>query len=135
MESIALATDATGFVLRITREDTERKLFVARAFYVGVRRNWSRGSRAVFVQRMSADMFVGCGTIERLVEIEDMEESEKQLCMRNNWYGKVLFEVVVKFLPPVSSAAAKVSMLQTGEQIAASEIEKISAMALTKIIS
>ena len=79
-------------------------------------------------------MFIGCGTIERLIEFDDLEQSERKLCEMNNWYGKILFGILIKFLPAVSSAADQ-PVLQTGSQIAASEIDRISAMASARIVS
>lgn len=156
-----------GFVLRITREDLERMLFVNRTFYVGIRRNWTSGSKALFVKRsLSGDSFIGTGIIEQFIPLDDLTEREKQLCRTNNWYGKILFKLVTKFLPAVngttlaagrdggnniSSTANNIdtnndddtntspnnnpSVLQTGEQVPLSEIEKISAAALTRLTS
>jgi hypothetical protein len=134
--------NAFGFALRIAREEVERKLFIDRIFYIGIKRNWHRGSKVIFVKRsLSGDSFVGSAVVERFVLTNHMSDTEQRLCTTNNWYGKIVFRIVTKFLPAVSVEASagaggnRLLGLQTGEQVPTSEIEKISQMASARLTS
>ena len=92
-------SEPTGYILRIHRDELEeRQLFVRRAFYVSIRRDWSRGTKVLFVRK---DAFVGSGVIDRFVGIDGLEEPEKKLCIENNWYGKIVFAMLARFVPSV----------------------------------
>ena len=92
-------SEPAGYILRIHRDELEeRQLLVRRAFYVSVRRDWSRGTKVLFVRK---DAFVGSGVIDRFVGIDGLEEPEKELCLENNWYGKIVFAMLARFVPSV----------------------------------
>ena len=125
-------------MFRITREGVQRRLFLERTFYVGLRREWARGSKAIFVKRLaSGDSFTGSGIIERFIPLNGLKESERKICSENNWNGKILFAIVIKFIPPigVSIRSDGLRSLQTGQEISDAEIERISAAAETRVIS
>lgn len=91
--------EPASYILRIHRDELEeRQLFSRRAFYVSVRRDWSRGTKVLFVRK---DAFIGSGVIDRFVGIDGLEELEKKLCLENNWYGKIVFAMLARFVPSV----------------------------------
>lgn len=94
-----------GFCLRV-REEQERQLYVRRELYVGIRRDWSRGTKILFVKKTPAgDMVIGSGVLDRVAELAEMSEEEKRRCLENNWYGKMSFSTLARFQVPVSQTA------------------------------
>ena len=92
-----MSDEPSGYILRI-KDELERQLLVRHSFYVGIRRDWSRGTRVLFVKK---DAFVGSGVIDRFIAIDGLEEPEKKLCLDNNWYGKIVFEKLARFVPAI----------------------------------
>lgn len=94
-----------GFCLRV-KEEQERQLYVLRELYVGIRRDWARGTKVLFVKKtLSGDIFIGSGILGSVVELEQMGEDEKKRCLENNWYGKLVFLTIARFTVPVSETA------------------------------
>jgi hypothetical protein len=87
-----------GYILRLQRDEHERQLYAKRSLYVGIRRDWGRGTQILFAKK---DSFIGSGVIDRVVDLEDMNEDEKKLCLENNWYAKIVFAKLARFYPPV----------------------------------
>lgn len=128
--------DSPSFALRL-RESQERQLRVRRALYVGIRRDWSRGSKIVLVKKApSGDSIIAVGTLERVAELGDMDADEKKLCMDSNWYGKMLFSQVARFYPPIPVSATELAGVQPAllHGHAVSNVSKIEAMS-AKIIA
>ena len=90
-----------SFVLRI--KDQERRLYTGRKLYVGIRRYWDKDSRLFFVDKADDedDVIIGAGILKKIAELDSMDNQERRLCLQNNWYGKIVFERVERFLPPV----------------------------------
>lgn len=95
-----------GYILRLQRDEHERQLYAKHLLYVGIRRGWGRGTQILFAKK---DAFIGSGVIDRVVDLEDMNEDEKKLCLENNWYAKMVFAKLVRFHPsvPVQDTPAK----------------------------
>jgi hypothetical protein len=73
---------------------------------VGIRRDWSRGTKILFVKKMPAgDMVMGSGVLDRVTELAGMGEEEKRRCLENNWYGRMSFSTIARFHVPVSQTA------------------------------
>jgi len=91
--------------------------------------------RVLFLRK---DSFVGAGTIDKFVTVEQLEESERMLCVENNWYAKITFSRVVRFVPSISvlhtSVEAQNPLMVHGASISKAEAVKIEAMASAKII-
>ncbi len=130
-----------GFVLRI--KDQDRRLYAGHHLYVGIRREWQKGSRLFFVEKNTReeaeDVITGSGVFEKTIEVDAMGEQERRLCLQNNWYGKIVFEYVERFLPPVpvpstTLASTRPALLHglavTGEQTA-----EINSLVSSRIIS
>lgn len=126
-----------SFALRI-RESQERQLRTNHTLYVGIRRDWSFGSKIALVKKgPSGDFVIAVGTVERVTETDGMEGDEKKQCIKNNWYGKIVFSQVARLYPPVSVSATELAPVQPAllhGQIV-SDMQKIEDMSSTKIIS
>ena len=129
--------EPASYILRIHRDELEeRQLFSRRAFHVSVRRDWSRGTKVLFVRK---DAFVGSGVIDRFVGIDGLEEPEKKLCLENNWYGKIVFAMLARFHPPVpvqdTPAAGQNPLTLHGASVSSSDVQQIEKSAAARIIS
>ncbi|HEX2615435.1 MAG TPA: hypothetical protein VHL10_08065, partial [Nitrososphaera sp.] len=95
-------TDEPGYIIRIARDDIEKQLYARRSIYVGIRRDWSRGARILFIRRAgSDDVFIGSGVVDKIVVAGGLAEEERKLCLENNWYGKLAFAKLARFHPVV----------------------------------
>jgi hypothetical protein len=131
-----VSDDPAGFILRIQNDELERQLFSLHTFYVGIKRDWSRGVGILFVRR---DMFIGSGTIDRVIALNHLQEPERKLCIENNWYAKLVFSRLARFVSAVpvqdTPAAGQNPRALHGASIAGFEALQIEAMAPAKIIS
>jgi len=126
-----------SFVLRV--KDQERFLYTKHELYVGIRRNWEKGSRLFFVGRTNADALIGAGIFEKTIELDAMDHQERQLCLQNNWYGRMVFERVERFLPPLSVqdtalAGTKPALLH-GLEISEAQAAEIDGLVASRIVS
>jgi hypothetical protein len=125
-----------SYILRIQNDELERQLFGRRAFYVGITRDWSRGTRVLFVRK---DAFAGSGVIDRFIATDGLEEWERKLCAENNWYGKIVFSRLTRLLPAVpvqdTPAAGQNPLALHGASISNSEAVQIEESASARIIS
>ena len=94
-----------GFCLRV-KEEQERQLYVRRELYIGIRRDWARRTKILFVKKtLSGDIFIGSGILGSVVELAQMGEDEKRRCLENNWYGKLAFLTIARFTVPVGETS------------------------------
>ena len=129
--------EPASYILRIHRDELEeRQLFSRRAFYVSVRRDWSRGTKVLFVRK---DAFIGSGVIDRFVGIDGLEELEKKLCLENNWYGKIVFAMLARFVPSVpvqdTPVAGQNPIALHGASMPGSDALQIERLAHARIMS
>jgi len=129
-------SEPSSYILRIPKDELERQLFSRRTVYVSVSRDWSQGTLVLFVRK---DLFIGSGLIERFVALDMLEELEKKLCLENNWYGKIVFARLARFVPgvPVLStpAAGQKPLALHGSSIAGIDALQIEGLATARIIS
>jgi hypothetical protein len=126
----------SSYILKIQRDELERQLFGRHTFYVNISRGWSHGMVVLFVKK---DMFIGSGVIDRFVGLDGIEEGEeKRLCIENNWYGKIVFARLSRFVPPVpvqdTPAANQNPLALHGAKLSKEVAAKIEQMATGKII-
>jgi hypothetical protein len=96
-----IASFAVAFILRL-KEEQERALYAKHMLYVGVRRDWTGGSKILLVKKgITGDVFAASGIFEKIVELDAMDQQERKMCLQNNWYGRMMFERIDRFLPPV----------------------------------
>jgi hypothetical protein len=124
-----------SFILRVQKDELERQLFSLRTFYVGIKRNWSRETRVLFVRK---DAFICSGVIDRVIALDDLQEHERKLCIENNWYAKMVFSKLARFLPAVplreTPAAGQNPLVLHGASIPSLEALQIERLAPAKII-
>jgi hypothetical protein len=130
-----LSDEPPSYILRI-KEELERQLFARRSIYVGISRDWSPGTAVLFVKK---DAFTGSGVVDRFVAIDDLQEQERKICIENNWYGKIVFERLVRFIPAIpvqdTPVAGQNLLALHGATISSSEALQIEGLALAKIIT
>ena len=131
-----MSDDPSSYILRISRDELQRQLYIRHSFCVGIKRNWSRGTRVLFVKK---DVFIGFGIIDRFVVRDKMEEEwEKKICVENNWYGKIEFSKLVRFQPPVpvhdTSVVGQNPITLHGVSIPINYAIEIERLAIAKII-
>lgn len=131
-----MLSEPLGYILRIQRDELERQLFSRRVFYVNISRDWSRGTTILFVKK---DVFIGSGTIDLFVTTDEMDVPNKKICMENNWYGKIIFSRLVRFVPPVmvqeTPATGQNPLALHGASLSSHDMTKIEGIALGRIIS
>ncbi len=133
---LALSDDSSdAYILRITRREVEAQLFMQRSLFVGVRRNWSRGSKILFAKR--SDAFIASGVVGRIDTPEELDPDEKELCVRNNWYAKIVFERLTMFHPEVPIKDTPFAVLSPialhGSPVMVDDVVKVEATALCRI--
>lgn len=131
-----MLSEPSSYILRIQKDELERQLFGRRAYHVSVSRDWSRGTTVLFVKK---DAFVGSGVIEKFLAMDLLEEPEKKLCIENNWYGKIMFSRLARFLPAVpvqdTPAAAQNPLALHGASVSNSDAAQIERIASCRIMS
>ena len=90
-----MTNESYGYIVRLSQDQMERQLFLRRELFVGIRRDWTPGSKTIFVKRLERnkddynDQFIGSGLIQHFIDPNGLTEAEKQKCAENNWYGKI----------------------------------------------
>ena len=130
---------ALAYALRV-KEEQERMLYARRELYVGIRRDWSRGARILLVKKgASGDFVIASGVFEKIVELAAMDAGERQLCLENNWYGRMVFFTLARFLKPVevskTGLAGKPPALLNGLALPDDEAVAIEGAAGSRIIT
>ncbi|HXG06103.1 MAG TPA: hypothetical protein VNI77_02115 [Nitrososphaera sp.] len=129
--------EPSSYILKVQRDELERLLFGRRVLYVNVSRGWSHGTLVLFVKK---DVFLGSGIIDRFVGLDEMDEGgqEKKLSIENNWYGKIVFSKLTRFVPPVpvrdTPAASPNPLALHGASLTNDVAARIEQMAPGKII-
>jgi hypothetical protein len=132
-----------NYIIRIARDEFVNKIYGRRIYYVGLRRNWSKDSTLVFIKKVNSrdDAFIGTGVIDKVLELDELEYSEKKICIENNWYKKIIFGKLVRFLPAVLVKDTTVicwtqkGPLLHGHEIRDSDISKIESLSSVTITS
>ncbi len=119
-------------------------LYARQSMYVGIRRDWSAESKILLVKKKSLQgdssvVIIGSATLQKIVELDSLDNTEKKLCIENNWYGKMVFSMLARFLPAVPASetplAGKPPALLHGLAITADELSQIERLAISKIIT
>ena len=126
-----------AFVLRLNSEESERRLFVRRWLYVGVRRGWTSGSKILLLSKF--DTILGFGVVARIQTLEELQENERALCLQKNWSAKLHFAGLARFNPPLPISATPLASQNPitlhGSDLAQSAAEEIEDLAIIKIIT
>ena len=126
-----------AFMIRLNSEESERRLFVRKWLYVGVKRGWSRGSKILLASKF--DTFLGSGVVARVQSLEELGEDERALCLQKNWSSKLHFGLLARFNPPVpisaTSLASQNPITLHGSELAEGAASKIEALAVIRIVT
>lgn len=131
-----------GFIIRITRNDVLNRIYGERAYFVELRRDWSKGMKLIFMKK-THDIdycFIGSGIIDRIIDPNKFSSLEKILCAKNNCYRKIIFGRLARFYPSIyvkqsKSGAWKSLALLHGMHLGASDIATIENFAVVSIVS
>ena len=134
----------SNYIIRITKHRVANQLYGIRVYYVRLRRDWSKGSKLIFVEKtnpLGDDAFIGSGVIDKIFELNELSDvSEKKTSIENNYYKKIIFGRLVNFHPPLPvrdtqiSSWSQTGALLHGAQISASEISIIEGRVNIMII-
>lgn len=123
------------FIIRLTNEAAEARLFTNKWLFVGLRRSWTRGSKVLFVRKI--DGFLGYGIIAGIQQIEELDSQERQVWLEKNWSAKITFSRLTRFLPPVpiedTHVAAENLLTLHGSLISSQKCSEIEDMTSAKI--
>ncbi|MFL6441325.1 MAG: hypothetical protein ACJ702_05135 [Nitrososphaeraceae archaeon] len=137
-------TNENNYVVRISKLTHANQLYWNRAYYAKIRRNWTRGSKLIFLSKTAAldDAFLGLGKIEVTYERSQLDPGEKKICTENNCHSKILFGTMVRFIPSVHINDAQLVTFSNmdgpaldGAHISDSDISKIERLANIMIIT
>lgn len=130
---------ALAFTVRV-KEEQEHALYVRRELYIGIRRDWPRGTKTLFVKKdASGDFIIGSAALEKIVELDAMDSDEKQFCIENNWYGRMVFAMLARFLTPLpvseTTLAGRPPALLHGLAVPDGEASAIEDVAGSRLIT
>jgi hypothetical protein len=132
---------SSGFITNISREDVLNKIYSERKYFVELRRDWSRGLRLIFMRKTSTDYsLIGSGIITGIVSPDRLNPYEKALCIKNNYYGKITFAQLTKYIPGIN---VKLIMRRNwksfaflhGAHLSSSEVKNIDCLSKVSIVS
>lgn len=119
----------------MTRREVEAQLFMQRWLYVGIKRDWTRGSKILFAKR--SDAFIASGVVGRIDTLDELDPAEKELCIQNNWYAKIVLEKLTRFHPEVPIKVTPFAVLSPvtlhGSSVKLGDVAKVEAAALCRI--
>lgn len=118
------------------------RIYGERAYFVELRRDWSKGMKLIFMKK-THDIdycFIGSGIIDRIIDPNKFSSLEKILCAKNNCYRKIIFGRLARFYPSIyvkqsKSGAWKSLALLHGMHLGASDIATIENFAVVSIVS
>lgn len=141
----------SNFIIRITRV-VANQIYANRMCYVGIERDWSEGSKIIFLIKYSpyqivtssselSDVFTGFGIIEKALEPSHLNFVEKTIWVQNNYCKKICFGKLVRFVHEVPLKGSFRRWMENtgpmlhGTQISNSEILKIENRAAVMLIT
>jgi hypothetical protein len=131
-----------GYIIRITKNEVLNRIYGERIYYIELRRDWSKGSKLVFMKRTSHTdySFIGSGIIDETFNADRLNYPEKLICIKNNCYKKIVFGQLVKFYPAVTVKDSlkdtwKTPALLHGAKVTESEILRIENLVTAFIVS
>jgi hypothetical protein len=134
----------SNYIVKISRTRLVNQIYWKRVYYAKLRRNWAEGSKIVFITKTgnSEEAFVGFGKIKIIYELSALDEDEKEVYIKNNYYSKIVFGTMVRFLPTILTNRVKLSTfskiehpLLDGAYLSESEVSMIEALAKIEIIN
>lgn len=128
-------SESTSYILRIQRDELEKRLYSQRILYVNIKRDWLRNTKLIFVKKAA---FIGSGIIDRFVSFSELREDEKKVCLENSCYGKIEFAKLVRFYPVIviedTSVARRNPLALHGASLPRSDALQIEKLARARLI-
>ena len=131
-----------GFIARITRDDVLNRIYGQRIYFVELRREWCKGLKLIFMKKTSSTgyFFVGSGIIDRIVNPDKLNASEKMFCVKNNYYRKITFGQLTKYIPEINVELIirgnwKSFAMLHGVHLSAPDVENIECLSRVSIVS
>jgi hypothetical protein len=130
-------------MVKISRTELVNQIYWRRVYYSKLKRDWAKGSKIVFLTKTgdSDETFVGLGKIKIIYELSAVDADERKDYIKNNYYSKIVFGTMVRFLPAIvtrlmnfSSFSKTERPLLDGAYLSDSEVSIIEALAKIAII-
>jgi hypothetical protein len=130
-------------MVKISRTELVNQIYWRRVYYSKLKRDWAKGSKIVFLTKSgdSDEAFVGLGKIKIIYELSAVDADERKYYIKNNYYSKIVFGTMVRFLPAIvtrpmnfSSFSKTERPLLDGAYLSDSEVSIIEALAKIAII-
>ena len=130
-------------MVKISRTELVNQIYWRRVYYSKLKRDWAKGSKIVFLTKSgdSDEAFVGLGKIKIIYELSAVDADERKDYIKNNYYSKIVFGTMVRFLPAIvtrpmnfSSFSKTERPLLDGAYLSDSEVSIIEALAKIAII-
>jgi hypothetical protein len=131
-------------IVKISRTGLVNQIYWRRVYYAKLRRDWAKGSKIVFITKTvdSEEAFIGLGKIKLIHELSALDIDERNDYIKNNYYSKIVFGTMVRFLPAILTRRMKFSSfsktehpLLDGAYLSDSEVSMIEALAKIAIIN
>ena len=130
-----------GFIARITRDDVLNRIYGQRTYFVELRRDWSKGIKLIFMKKTASTgyFFVGSGIIDRIVNPDELNSSEKMFCVKNNYYQKIIFGQLTKYIPEINVELIirgnwKSFAMLHGAHLSTPDVENIECLSRVSIV-
>lgn len=83
---------SNGYILRISTNEYERRVFADRCYYAGVSRRWEVGDTVFFVRKgENRDSIIGHGVLEEIRQLAELHPKEREECIAKRWRCKLSF--------------------------------------------
>ncbi len=80
-----------NYILRISKDEYEQRVFDQEQYYVGVRGKWEPGVTIFLARKRKVDSFIGQASVERVVPLDKMTEAERKECKQEGWRWRLDF--------------------------------------------
>ncbi|MDQ3902330.1 MAG: hypothetical protein M3247_01565 [Thermoproteota archaeon] len=133
----------SNYMVKISRTELVNQIYWRRVYYSKLKRDWAKGSKIVFLTKSgdSDEAFAGLGKIKIIYELSAVDADERKDYIKNNYYSKIVFGTMVRFLPAIvtrpmnfSSFSKTERPLLDGAYLSDSEVSIIEALAKIAII-
>jgi len=134
----------SSYIVKISRTGLVNQMYWKRVYYAKLRRDWTKGSKVVFITKTGVldEAFVGFGKIKIIYELPLLDADERKVYIKNNYYSKIVFGTMVRFLPAIVTHRLKFSSfsntehpLLDGAYLSDSEVSMIEGLARIAIIN
>ncbi len=92
-----------NYILRIAKDEWVKIVFDNKVYYTGMKRKFDNDTKILFVKKeRNGDALIGYGIIDDVLELEELSDKEREFCLMNNWFKKIIFKKMIRFEPPLA---------------------------------